>query len=397
MGKRILHLADLHLGYRHDFLGDEAARRRRRECDSVLDRVAAWATGAGREKVGALLIAGDLFDSAHPDDELVRAVIRSLRTIESAGIPIVTVPGNHDERTYPNSVFRNNDSAWPGTLVRETAPALVATFDLDGLRVEVISCAFHQGHNPPPEEWTNPCTDEKDATTRRVGLFHGTLDIYEGRIAEGERAFRLPYDTLASFGIDYLALGHIHTRKPLPACGSCQAHYAGPIEGRSPLDAGSGVLTLVDLEPSPPRIERADAIVTGIRSREVREKTIDLVEVADSDHLDRIIESEAGRENSQPIVRIVLCGRPSFPIAVEEIEARWAHRFFHLTVVAEESAVDLGDWEAIAGQRSLEGIFVRRVLQARDAVAALSEEDRRAWDLVAAEGLHALGRGRKPR
>jgi hypothetical protein len=395
MGKRILHLADLHLGHRHDYLGEDASRRRRREADGVLDRIASWVTGAAREKIGAVLIAGDLFDSIDPEEELVRGAIRALRSIESCGVPIVTVPGNHDEWTYPNAVFRRYQSSWPGRLVSEVSPSLVAAFNLDELRVEVVSCAFHQGHNPAPESWVNPWPAEKEANTRRVGLFHGTLDIFHGKIAEGERAFLLPYERLASFGLDYLALGHIHARRPLPASGTCQAHYPGPIEGKGPSDPGSGVLTLVDLEASPPRVEMADAIKTGIRSRDVRETVVDLVGVADLDHLERLVEADAGPEGSQPIARVVLRGRPPFPIPVEEIEARWAPRFFHLEVVAEERAIDLGDWEALATQRSLEGIFVREVLRKRAAAGIAGNA--RYWDLVAEEGLHALGRGRGAR
>ncbi len=388
MGSRILHIADLHLGFAHEYLGD-AAEGRAREADLVLDRIAAWLVGSDPPDVGAVLIAGDLFENYDPDEALAERAARALRRIADAGIAVLTVPGNHDEWTYPNGVFRRFASSWPGTLVTSVEPEHVATLDLDGLRVEVASCLFHQGRNRPSSEWKNPFGSPGGPNMKRVGLFHGTVDRIRGKIAEGARAFVLDLDHLAGWGLDYLALGHIHKRGEFSA-GSCVAHYPGPIEGKNFDDPGSPSLSIVDLRGAVAMIESVDSRPLGIRSREVGRTVIDLTRIADHAHLEREIASLAPQTAPPPIARVVLRGRAAFPLPIDEIRRAQASRFLHLEIVPDEPGIELGDWESLAPQRSLEGIFVRRIIEKR---AAAPPDQARLWTLAAEEGLRALGRG----
>lgn len=388
MGRLILHLADLHLGFAHAYLGD-AAEVRAREADLVLDRIADWLTGPSFPDVGAVLIAGDLFENYNPDDALAERVVRALRRIKDGGIDILTVPGNHDEWTYPAGVFRARSTTWPGTLVTSVEPEHVATLDLGGLRVEVASCLFHQGKNRPSKEWKNPFGPSTASEVRRIGLFHGTVDRIRGKIAEGARAFVLDLDHLAGWGLCYLALGHIHKRSEWSA-GSCLAHYPGPIEGKGFDDPGAASLSLIDLRGPAPRIESIDSRAIGIRTRDVGRSVIDMVRITDRAHLEREIASLAPQRAAPPILRVALRGRAAFPLAIDEIRRSLAERFLRLEIVPDGPGVELGDWESLASQRSLEGIFVRRILEKR---AQSPPDQARLWNLAAEEGLHALGRG----
>jgi DNA repair exonuclease SbcCD nuclease subunit len=393
MGQRILHLADLHLGANHDYLGVDAEARAR-EVDTVLDRVADWLLGPNhgpaQPGVGAVLIAGDLFDSPRPDDSIVERVVRSLGRITQAGITVITVPGNHDELTHPDCVYHRWSSSWPGTLVTCTEPECVATLDLDGLSVDVVSCAFQQGRNEPSSRWKNPLPAAKDPHSRRIGLFHGTLDRYGGVITEGERAFPLDFARLAKWGLDYLALGHIHKRESFRE-GNCLAHYPGPIEGLSFSHPGAPVLTLVDLSKPTASTQPVDARAAGIRIRDVGTVEIDLVQVPDLAALERLVLDEIDDHRPPPILRVSLRGHADFPWAVDDLRKRLASKFLRLEIDAEEPTVTLGDWEALATQRTLEGIFVRRVLEER--AASSTPEDER-WARIAEAGLRALGRKR---
>jgi exonuclease SbcD len=84
---KILHTADLHL----QTPGDERWR--------VLERLLELASN---EEVGALVIAGDLFD-ADLDAERLRPEIRSL--FSKTGFRILLLPGNHDRDSYGRSWF----------------------------------------------------------------------------------------------------------------------------------------------------------------------------------------------------------------------------------------------------------------------------------------------------
>ncbi len=388
MGRSILHLADLHLGARHDYLGSAAAERAR-EADSVIDRIAQWVAMAGRgsREIGAVLIAGDLFDDPRPPDSLVIQTIRALRNIERAGIRLVTVPGNHDEWTYPDGVFRKNAREWPGTLVTATVPSRVAAIDLEGgVRVEIVSCAFQQGRNPRPCDWANPFEAAKAPGDRRIGLFHGTCDTM-GLIAAGDRSFPLDLARLASWGLDYVALGHIHRRTVLPA-GGCSAVYPGPIEGKGFDDPGSPEMTLIEMAAEGIGIRTLDARAAGIRAKDIEVYACDPVGISDAQHLEEEIARRAGPAK---ILQVAFSSPPRFPLDREDVVRRLGPDFHHLEFGGAEAEAPIGDWERLASERTLAGIFVQRVRRARDAAEGEGREDPEYWDQVAAAGLRALG------
>ncbi|MBD3161531.1 MAG: DNA repair exonuclease [Candidatus Latescibacteria bacterium] len=386
----ILHLAALHLGSGHSYLGVRAPERAR-EADAVLDRVADWVIEGGGSEVGAVLIAGDLFDTPRPPEPLAEAVVRALSRIEAAGVRVVTVPGNHDEWTYGDGVFRRWADSWPGILATARAPERVARFPLGDRTIEVVSCAFQQGRNPPPGSWEDPFAGEPKGEARRIGLFHGTLDAIGGIVAEGPRAFRIDHARLAGWGLDYLALGHIHKPETFRH-GACLARYPGPIEGLGFDDPGARALTLVDLSAGEPVIRSFGAGDAWVRARAVATERIDLVGIGTAEALEARLDALCDPQAPQPILRVVLEGRPAFPLDPDEIRRRLVPRTFHLEIEGGGGETAPSDWEPLAGQSTLEGSFARCVLERRDRE---SDPDRRShFDRVAAAGLRALGRDR---
>ena len=85
---KFLHTADWHLGYRQYGMAV-------READFLkpLDEIAEIAV---REKVDAVVVAGDMFDSYRPPASAVQAAKAFGRKMEDAGIPVLSVDGNHD-------------------------------------------------------------------------------------------------------------------------------------------------------------------------------------------------------------------------------------------------------------------------------------------------------------
>ncbi len=89
---RIIHTADVHLGARHDDLGEQAAAQRERQ-------FAAFAATVGMaiaDKVDLVLIAGDLFDSNVQPRRSVQRVAAELKRLGEAKIRTVLIPGTHD-------------------------------------------------------------------------------------------------------------------------------------------------------------------------------------------------------------------------------------------------------------------------------------------------------------
>ena len=126
----LLHVADLHMGWGHGYLGGRSAERRA-EADGVIDRIVEFALDPDH-RIKAVLVAGDLFDSPNPPEETSGRVIAALTRLEGAGIRVVTVPGNHDEYSYPDSVYRRHEGRWPGILITSPEPGFATVLELGG-------------------------------------------------------------------------------------------------------------------------------------------------------------------------------------------------------------------------------------------------------------------------
>ena len=89
---RIIHTADVHLGARHDDLGEQAAAQRERQFAAFK---AAIDLAIG-EKVDLFLVAGDLFDSNVQPRRSVERVAAEIKRLADARIRTVIIPGTHD-------------------------------------------------------------------------------------------------------------------------------------------------------------------------------------------------------------------------------------------------------------------------------------------------------------
>jgi len=103
---RLLHLADVHLGARHDDLGPTAAAQRERQF-AAFERAIELALA---EKVDLVLLCGDLFDSNSQPRRSVERAAAELGKLAARHIPVVIIPGTHD--CYePGSIYRVFDLA----------------------------------------------------------------------------------------------------------------------------------------------------------------------------------------------------------------------------------------------------------------------------------------------
>ncbi|MBQ2718868.1 MAG: metallophosphoesterase [Clostridia bacterium] len=101
---KLIHTADLHLGAQSTtHFQNTVARRRRLE---LLGTFAAIAELAVREGAAAVLIAGDLFDTARPSAETVNYVIGTVK--KTPDVRFFCLPGNHDGGTFPDVPLPEN-------------------------------------------------------------------------------------------------------------------------------------------------------------------------------------------------------------------------------------------------------------------------------------------------
>ncbi|RSM36165.1 exonuclease sbcCD subunit D, partial [Actinoplanes sp. ATCC 53533] len=84
---RFLHTSDWHVGK------TLKGHHRLPEQRDVLNEIVGL---AGKHEVDAVLIAGDIYDSAAPSAEAQQLVVQTLLAIRDLGVPVVAIAGNHD-------------------------------------------------------------------------------------------------------------------------------------------------------------------------------------------------------------------------------------------------------------------------------------------------------------
>lgn len=340
MGRtRILHLADLHIGAGHDYLGPRAVERRE-EADGLLGRLADVAVDAG-SRIGGVVIAGDLFDLHDPPPRLVEIVLHNLERLEASGVRTCTVPGNHDEYSYPNGVYRQWAPHWPGTLVTGHAPERVARWNLAGHAADIYAMAFTAGRSRHPFDRFAV----EPGPARKIAVLHGSLDV-----DWSDRSMPLRSESLAALGLDYVALGHIHKTMER-RLGSAWACYPGRIEGAGFDDPGGAGIVVIDLAAAELRPQRLP-----FSSRPVRTERWNISGLASEDELTARIEAIA---DPRAIVRVCLSGLPGFPLRAEKLLVRFAARFFLLEITAEEAGATPLDIEEAAVEPTVRGLFAR--------------------------------------
>lgn len=209
---RFLHIADVHLG-KHQHQSDA----RYGDYFAALASVVEYAL---REKVNALLIAGDLFDEQEPSAESIRRAAAVLRPLRERGIGVYAIEGNHDRRKRSEPacaldildgegylhllrpVIENGTLTLP-EYVRETGGSMHSP--VDGV---VIAGLGFLGHNA--EDYHRQATELLPEDAFPILLSHVMLQSGEQTLDYG----CITYEDIAPLRdrIGYLALGHRHTR-----------------------------------------------------------------------------------------------------------------------------------------------------------------------------------------
>jgi DNA repair exonuclease SbcCD nuclease subunit len=329
---RIIHTADVHLGARHDDLGEQAAAQRERQFAAFKATIDLALT----EKVDLFLIAGDLFDSNVQPRRSVERVAAELKRLTEARIRTVIIPGTHDcfDRA---SIYRAYDlSAMAGRAPGDDLITVIdpdhASVHLAALDLVVLGQVFatkRAPHSPllglggPPAETNGP---EASRPPWRIGMIHGSIAI-PGKTEHDEVV--ITTEEIAASGLDYLALGHWHSTQTAKA-GNVTYAYPGAPEPVALDQDRAGKALLIELDDP-----------AGVRSVSVREyqvgKTrfekaeIDAATVASQPAL---IEQLAARTDPDLVLDVRLAGvrRDDLDLDLIEIEAALAPQFLKIRV-----------------------------------------------------------------
>lgn len=263
---RILHTSDWHLGrsfHRQGMLDAQA-----RFVDWVVDVVR-------NEGIGAVVVAGDIYDRALPPVDAVRLCSEALQRLVDTGAQVVLLSGNHDSAsrlgfgasllgaagvhisTDPHMLHR--------PIVLRDADAAVAVYAIPYLEPDAVAGPLGctgRGHAAVMGEAMRRV--RADLSTREVthSVVAAHAFVTGAQACESERDISVGGVSAVPAGvfdgIDHVALGHLHG----PQSPREHVHYSGsPLAYSFSEQHHRKSVTIVDLDSAGTRTTRLDAPV----------------------------------------------------------------------------------------------------------------------------------------
>lgn len=223
MAFRFVHAADLHLDTPFSGLSATAPEVASELRDASLAAFDALVQLTISRDAAFLILAGDVYDGASRGVRAQVALHRGLRELSERGIRTFVVAGNHDPVDEGWSAVRE----WPELVTHfpthEVASVVVERHGVPLATVHGISYGTRQvtenlATRISPGEGPGP----------HIAVLHANV----GGNPDHDPYSPCSLDDLRSRGIDYWALGHVHTRQVLHR--DPWVVYPGNLQGRSP-------------------------------------------------------------------------------------------------------------------------------------------------------------------
>lgn len=361
---KLIHCADLHLdSVMTTYLSKEKAKERKAELLRTFLRMVEYARD---EQVKAILIAGDLFDKKNISATARKAVKQAIQ--ENEDITFYYLQGNHDvnfflsedEETPLN--LKRFGTEWTSYYIEEAGRRLVIT----GLELLKENAGYAS---------RSLMLDLKDFN---IVMLHGQEAEQEAK----DRAEVIPLDNLRNKGIDYLALGHIHTYKIESLDSRGMYCYAGCLEGRGFDECGEHGFVLLDIDMQSGRYSTE---FVPFASRNLYTVPVDISGCMNTSEIEKRVRERLMQEGygQQCLIKIVLEGEVEVDCEKDvDYLANWLKEDYYYVRIKDCSSIRV-DYDAYALDESLKGEFVRVVRGQEE----LSEEDKGA---IIQMGIQAL-------
>lgn len=224
MEAKLLCVGDMHLGRRPSHIPSDLGLD-----TATLTPAAAWRRVielALRERVDAVLLAGDVVESANRYFEAFSVLASGIRELGAAGIQVVAVAGNHDVEVLPRLADEIEGFHLLGRGGRWEAHDIVRA---GRTLARVVGWSFPERvvERSPFESFELPL----DRELPLIGLLHCDLDTTPSRYAP------VALRDLERQPIDIWLLGHVH--KPSLVAGERPIGYLGSLQGLDPSERGA--------------------------------------------------------------------------------------------------------------------------------------------------------------
>ncbi len=317
---KFLHISDVHLGCTRYQLPESP----RDFFDAWIDILRKYAIG---ESVDFVIMCGDFFHKRNVPPETMNYAVAGLNLLKEAGIPIVTIEGNHDQK------HTDSEYSWLRSLANWDLLHLLEPTNEDGRIVyepwddgrggflDIGRARIFGSHwYGASANWAIPMLTEAIKENRREGAFH-ILMLHTD--VEGHQTHPLPALSIAALSelksvTDYVGLGHTHMHYEIDNW----AFNPGSIEvtNISEYRETRGVF-LVDVDHETNEV--AAKHIQDYRQRPFQRMSFDVDGYADTRDLTRDLLEKVSREariaeDIAPIIEITLRGQLGFPNSLIE-------------------------------------------------------------------------------
>ena len=209
---KFLHISDVHLGCTRYQLPESP----RDFFDAWIDILQKYAIGEG---VDFVIMCGDFFHKRNVPPETMNYAVAGLNLLKEAGIPVVTIEGNHDQKhTDSEYSWLRSLANWNLLhLLEPTNEGGKITYqqweDGRGGFIDIGRARIFGSHwYGASANWAIPMLTEAIGENRREGAFHMLLLHTD---VEGHQTHPIPALSIAALSelksvTDYVGLGHTH-------------------------------------------------------------------------------------------------------------------------------------------------------------------------------------------
>ena len=224
---KIIHTADLHLDSKLDAnFADEPERKKQRR-EETLVAFTRLADYAAQNDVKVVIIAGDMFDTNSVINRVVNTVLNTIRKYPD--IDFLYLRGNHDEKsifvdaaTKPENLKLFNKDEWT-----EYQYDNISIWGTESLADREKYASF-----------------VPDRSRFNIVTLHGQTGLHK---KNNDKSDVIALNSFKNLGLDYIALGHIHSFIKEKLDDRCDYCYAGCLEGRGFDECGVKGFCLLDI------------------------------------------------------------------------------------------------------------------------------------------------------
>lgn len=361
----LAHLADLHLDTPFSALSPSDAAVRRQELKETFAAAVAYAVSTGAR---LMLLCGDLFDNEYAGGQTAAFLARIMGEVPD--IRFFIAPGNHDylsaHSVYRTTAFPENVHIFGGGMER---------VDIPGTDVTVYGFGA-----TAPQCLERPLSGFRVTDAGRINIMaaHMTLTTSPHK----ELYTPVTAEDIARSGLTYLALGHIHSFSGIQRTGRTFYAYPGCPEGRGFDECGPKGMIAGTVDKTGCALS-----FVPLQRRSYETVTADLSGVSDHYEAKARIAAALKELSLSSLVRVVLSGRVKGDYLPEPaVLAEACGGFFYAEITDSTSAGP--ELSELASERTLKGLFVRRMMEIIEKAA--DGEEKRLADRALRFGLKAL-------